>query len=106
MPEIEIDIRGVSKSFGNKQVLSDINLSIYAGDTVAIVGGSGCGKTVLMNLILGQYLVDDGEIHVIDHELNPPQLTELSKIDGFEIDKMHTHWGVVFQKNALFSGTV
>jgi phospholipid/cholesterol/gamma-HCH transport system ATP-binding protein len=103
---IEIDIRHACKSFGDRQILHDVNLSIYAGDTIAIVGGSGCGKTVLLNLILGQYPADEGEILIIDHDIPNSTLTELSKIDGFEIDNMHKHWGVVFQKNALFSGSV
>jgi phospholipid/cholesterol/gamma-HCH transport system ATP-binding protein len=106
MPPVEIQLRDICKSFAEKIILKNINLSIYAGDTVAIVGGSGCGKTVLMNLILGQYLADSGEILVIDHDNTSNALCELSQIDEFEIDDLHKHWGVVFQKNALFSGTV
>lgn len=106
MPPVEIQFKHVRKSFGDKVILKDINLSIYAGDTIAIVGGSGCGKTVLMNLILGQYPADSGEIFVVDHENSTNSLCELSQIDEFEIDNLHKHWGVVFQKNALFSGTV
>lgn len=107
MPEkIEIQVVNLCKSFNDNPVLNGVDLSIHEGDTVAIVGGSGCGKTVLMNLILGQLKPDEGEIYVIDHDKTDLPFCRLSEIDEFERDNLHKHWGVVFQRNALFSGTV
>ena len=107
MPEkTEIQTINLHKSFNDNKVLSGVDLSIYEGDTVAIVGGSGCGKTVLMNLILGQVKPDKGEIFVIDHDKVDQPFCNLAEIDEFEKDNLHKHWGVVFQRNALFSGTV
>jgi phospholipid/cholesterol/gamma-HCH transport system ATP-binding protein len=73
---------------------------------VAIVGGSGCGKSVLLNTILGQYAPDKGRILVLDRSRKNGKLKDLSKYNNYEIDNIHKHWGVVFQRNALFSGTV
>ena len=107
MPDnIEIQTVGLHKSFSDNLVLNGVDLSIHEGDTVAIVGGSGCGKTVLMNLILGQLKPDSGEIFVIDHDKPDLPFCKLSEIDEFDLDNLHKHWGVVFQRNALFSGTV
>lgn len=102
----EIKTIGLHKAFNDNQVLKGVDVSIYEGDTVAIVGGSGCGKTVLMNLVLGQLRPDKGEIFVIDHDKPERPFVNLDEIDEFERDNLHKHWGVVFQRNALFSGTV
>jgi len=57
-----VSIDSVGKSFGDKQVLSDINLSIASGQFVAIVGRSGCGKSTLLRLLAGLEEVSSGEI--------------------------------------------
>ncbi|MGE0486248.1 MAG: ABC transporter ATP-binding protein [Gammaproteobacteria bacterium] len=103
---VEIEIHDLHKSFGDKAVLRGVSLSIRAGDTVAIVGGSGCGKTVLLNHVLGQLQPDRGYVAVVDHDDPSAPLRRLTDIGELEIDRIHGHWGVVFQKNALFSGTV
>jgi len=88
-------------------VLRGIDLNFYCGEFVAIVGGSGCGKTVLLNHILGLEKPDQGRVLVVDHEQKHAPLVDLSTFeDEVELARIHTHWGVVFQKNALFSGTV
>ncbi|MBI4005883.1 MAG: ATP-binding cassette domain-containing protein, partial [Gammaproteobacteria bacterium] len=71
-----------------------------------IIGGSGSGKSVLLNMILGQYTPDKGRILVFDRSRKNGRLKDLSKFNEFDIDDLHKHWGVVFQTNALFSGTV
>ncbi len=102
----EISIAALCKSFDENAVLTGIDLEIRTGEIVAIVGGSGCGKTVLLNTILGQYPSDTGTIRVLDRDQTPPVLRSLADFDELEIDNIHKHWGVVFQKNALFSGSV
>ena len=104
--KVEIRTVDLHKGFNDNQVLKGVDVSINEGDTVAIVGGSGCGKTVLMNLILGQLKPDRGEIFVIDHGRAERPFVNLAEVDEFERDDLHKHWGVVFQRNALFSGTV
>ncbi len=103
---VEIDVEGLAKSFGERQVLRDVDLRVCRGDVVAIVGGSGCGKTVLLNHILGQLEPDSGRVRVADYTQTGTPLVDLATLDGHKLDAIHTHWGVVFQRNALFSGSV
>lgn len=104
--KVEIKIQDLHKSFGSNEVLRGIDLEFSTGEITAIVGGSGCGKTVLLNTILGQYSADRGSIKVLDRSASPPALKDLSDFGEMEIDDIHRHWGVVFQRNALFSGSV
>ncbi|MEK7244552.1 MAG: ATP-binding cassette domain-containing protein, partial [Pseudomonadota bacterium] len=105
-PAVEIRIEGLYKAFDDHRVLGGIDLEIRSGEIVAIVGGSGCGKTVLLNHILGQLNPDRGRVFVADHSQTPPALKDIAGLDDQAISDVHTHWGVVFQRNALFSGTV
>ncbi len=57
-----IKIRGVSKSFGNNQVLDNIDLDVHKGEIFGIIGMSGAGKTTLLNLIVGFVKPEQGEI--------------------------------------------
>ncbi|MDR1488728.1 MAG: ATP-binding cassette domain-containing protein, partial [Holosporales bacterium] len=57
-----IEIENLSKSFGNKHVLKDINLKVESGESYAIIGGSGTGKSVLVKCILGLLPIDSGTI--------------------------------------------
>jgi len=104
--DIEIQINGLSKAFGPHQVLSGIDLEIPKGELVVIVGGSGCGKTVLLNHVLSQLEPDQGEVLVADHGLEGAPLVNLAKLGAVQLADLHTHWGMVFQRNALFSGSV
>ena len=56
-----LTIRGIQKSFGERQVLRDIDLSIPAGQFVAVVGRSGCGKSTLLRLLAGLDAPTGGE---------------------------------------------
>lgn len=104
--DIEICIDGLYKSFGKNPVLQGIDLEIKTGEIIAIVGGSGCGKTVLLNSLLSQYPIEQGTISVRDRSKKPWSLRSLDDFNELEIDDIHKHWGVVFQRNALFSGSV
>jgi len=87
-------------------VLRGIDLEIRSGEIVAVVGGSGCGKTVLLNHILGLLEPDSGRVLVADHDQPGAPLADLAALGEEGTNRLHTHWGVVFQRNALFSGTV
>ena len=102
----EIRVEGLHKAFEGNRVLCGIDLTIYRGDFVAIVGGSGCGKTVLLNHMLGLLTPDRGKVLVSNYGKENAPLISLDDASQTEIDQIHTHWGVVFQGNALFSGTV
>ena len=84
-----LDIRHVSKSYGNVAVLHDIDLSIEAGEFLVLVGPSGCGKSTLLNLVAGLDALEAGEI----------------RIDGVDVSE-HTpaerNIAMVFQSYALY----
>ena len=102
----EIQIENLHKYFVDNKVLQGVDLAFKGGELIAIVGTSGCGKTVLLNTILGQYAPDDGVIRILDRSRQKWKLKNLADFSEFEIDDIHKHWGVVFQRNALFSGSV
>jgi phospholipid/cholesterol/gamma-HCH transport system ATP-binding protein len=103
---VEIRVEDLHKSFGNNHVLRGINLEVRSGEMVAIVGGSGSGKTVLLRHFLGDFTPDRGHIWIADHEAPGAPLVELANLNEQGMDHLRRHWAVVFQGNALFPGTV
>ena len=89
-----IEVKNIFKSFGNSEVLKDINSVFHRGKTNLIIGQSGSGKTVLLKCLLGLYDVDSGDI-VYDGISSK----EMSKNDKLEISRQ---MGMVFQGSALF----
>lgn len=79
----------------NKKILKDITFEANVGDTIAIVGPTGSGKTTIINLINRFYDVDEGEILIDGHNVN-----DIKK------DNLRSKIGVVLQDTNLFSGTV
>lgn len=89
-----VEVRNLSVRFGSQLVLRDINLKIPAGQTVALLGESGCGKTVLLKSIIGLVQPSQGQVlfdNVDVHRLNERQLSQL-----------RLRFGFVFQYAALF----
>ena len=84
-----IEVKGVSKFFGEKTALDNINLSIKKGEFVTILGPSGCGKTTLLRLIAGFQTASEGVIRIAGEEITqtPPHKRPVN---------------TVFQKYALF----
>jgi len=103
---LEIHVESLRKSFGAVSVLQGVNLSVGRGEMIAIVGGSGCGKTVLLEQMIGQMRPDQGRVLLADHESPDSPLVDLSQLDTVGLDRLRTHWAVVFQRNGLLSGTV
>ena len=89
-----IRLQGVSVRFGPQAVLRDINLGVGRRETVCIIGESGCGKTVLLKLIVGLLKPTDGA--VLFEEISLNKLTEK------ELTRMRLRVGFLFQQAALF----
>ena len=75
---VSIAIESVSKSFGNKLVLNQLNLRIESGQIYGFIGPSGAGKTTLVKMIVGMDTADTGTIHVLDKKM--PNLDLLQEI--------------------------
>ncbi|HEY9639590.1 MAG TPA: ATP-binding cassette domain-containing protein, partial [Coleofasciculaceae cyanobacterium] len=92
MAEPLIELRGVSKSFGNTVVLDQIDLTIYRGEALAIIGPSGTGKSTILRIIAGLLEPDAGEIYI-----------QGQRREGLVEDiKEPLGIGMVFQNAALF----
>jgi ATP-binding cassette subfamily F protein 3 len=57
-----VSLKGISKSFGEKPLYRDVNLSVFRGERVAVIGPNGCGKTTLLRMVAGETEPDRGEI--------------------------------------------
>jgi len=89
-----IEIKNLSKSFHNHEVLNQLNLNIQTGETMVVIGRSGVGKTVLLKNIIGLLKPDSGEV-LIDGQ-------DITKLEGKELDKIRLKFGMLFQGSALF----
>ena len=89
-----IRIENLHKHFGENYVLRGVNLEIYDGETVTIIGGSGCGKTVLLKHIVGLLKPDIGKIYVDD--------VEITSLPEKELNEIQKKFGYLFQSGALF----
>lgn len=89
-----ISARNLYKSFGGKSVLEDVSLDIYEGETLAVIGRSGSGKSVFMKHLIGLLKPDQGEV-LIDG-------TNIHTLSYNELREVRRQFGVLFQGGALF----
>src|SRR4051812_11863551 len=94
---VEVRVGNLHKTFGKNHVLRGVNLEIARGEMVAIVGSSGCGKTVLLKHMIGHLQPDEGRVLVADHELPGAPLMDLAALGPAEMDQLRRNWAVVFQ---------
>lgn len=90
-----ISCRGVVKRFDGRAVLNGINLDVYEGETMVIMGGSGSGKSTLLRLIIGSFRPDEGRISLLGKDLG--SLAER------ELNEVRKKFGILFQSGALFN---
>jgi phospholipid/cholesterol/gamma-HCH transport system ATP-binding protein len=92
--EVKICIRNLHKRFGKKQVLNGVDLDLYKGESLVVIGGSGTGKSVLIKCIQGLLNPDEGSICIDGVEI----VGEKHNV----IEEMHSKMGMLFQGGALF----
>jgi len=90
-----IRIKGLRTQFGKSIIHDDLDLAVVRGEVMAIVGGSGAGKSVLLNTIIGLNRQTAGTIEVFGQDT--------SKTGASAMQRLKTRWGVLFQGGALFS---
>ena len=90
----KIRIRGLRKSFGEKQVLDGVDLDVPASTSVVVIGGSGSGKSVLLKCVLGLLEPDDGSIEIDGQDL--------LRMDARSREVARARIGMLFQNSALF----
>jgi phospholipid/cholesterol/gamma-HCH transport system ATP-binding protein len=93
--EALIRVRGLAKRFGTHQIWDGLNLDVYRGEILAVVGGSGQGKSVLLRVITGLVKPDQGQVELFGK--NAATLSDEERV------AIETRWGILFQDGALFS---
>lgn len=89
-----IEIKNLHKSFNDNKVLQGVNLEIDTGETIVIIGRSGCGKSVLIKHIVGLLYPDEGYVKVEGHRVD--EMTQA------ELYTLRRKFGFLFQASALF----
>ena len=98
VPNGDIDFDHVNFAYkhgSGKYALADIDLHIKSGETIGVIGGTGAGKSSLVNLICRLYDVNEGSVKVGDIDVR-----------DYDMDSLRNQVAVVLQKNTLFSGTI
>ncbi|MDD1977451.1 ABC transporter ATP-binding protein [Pseudomonas tussilaginis] len=93
--ETVIEARGICNRFGTQSVHEQLDLDLYRGEILAVVGGSGSGKSVLLRSIVGLRRPNEGQVKVFGQDL-----TDVSDEQRSQVER---RFGVLFQKGALFS---
>ncbi len=91
-----IEVRHLVNRFGDQLVHDDLELTIFEGEILGIVGGSGTGKSVLLRTILGLHVPSAGVVSVFGQDI--------ARRDSGRLGICQQQWGVLFQGGALFSG--
>jgi len=90
-----IEVKGLVSRYGEHVIHDDLNLRVKRGEVLGVVGGSGAGKTVLLNTLIGLKIPDGGVIKIFGQDLD--------HASNAKWDAIERSWGVLFQRGALFS---
>jgi len=90
-----IEVKGLISAFGDRVIHKDLDLTVRSGEVLGVVGGSGAGKSVLLNTIIGLKRPEGGTVKVFGQDLN--------RLGEHQMELIEQRWGVLFQNGALFS---
>ncbi|MFN3522710.1 MAG: ABC transporter ATP-binding protein [Phenylobacterium sp.] len=90
-----VEVSGLRSQFGEHVVHDDLSLTVRRGEVLGVVGGSGSGKSVLLNTIIGLKTPDAGTVRVLGYDVQTSTRKRWSRVER--------RWGVLFQNGALFS---
>jgi phospholipid/cholesterol/gamma-HCH transport system ATP-binding protein len=90
-----LEVRNLVKCFGNRAVLDGINFSVKKGETLVIMGGSGCGKSTMLKHLIGFYMPNEGEVLYKGRNL--------ADLNRDETEDYRKKFGILFQSGALFN---
>ena len=100
-----IHISGLHKSFGKNHVLRGVNLNVAKGENLVVLGRSGTGKSVLIKIICGMLVQDEGRVSVLGHEvseLTKKQLNQLRQRVGFSFQGSALYDSMTVRENLQF----
>jgi len=92
---VMISVRGLVKRFDGRAVLAGVDLDIYAGEIMVVMGGSGCGKSTFLRCLIGSYAIDEGCVSMFGKNL--------TDLDEGGMDEVRKRFGILFQSSALFN---
>ena len=90
-----IEVRDLVKRFGDQTVLDGVNLEVFPGETVVVMGGSGSGKSTLLRLMIGSLVPDAGHVQLFGRTLG--------ELDEDGLNELRKRFGILFQSGALFN---
>ncbi|HEX4181784.1 MAG TPA: ATP-binding cassette domain-containing protein, partial [Caulobacteraceae bacterium] len=90
-----IEVKGLVSAFGDHVIHDGLNLTVRRGEVLGVVGGSGSGKSVLLNTLIGLKTPEAGVVKIFGQDLN--------RATTAKWDAIERSWGVLFQQGALFS---
>ncbi len=94
-PEVILSVRGIHNAFGRQVVHRGVDLDVYRGEVLGVIGGSGAGKSVLLRSILGLKRPDAGRVEMFGFDI--------THLDAERMKAFERRYGLLFQDGALFS---
>ena len=92
--QVVITIKGLEKSFGKREVLKGLDLDVFKGENVVVLGRSASGKSVLIKIIAGLMFADKGQVNVLGEDV--------AKLKMKDLDELRLKIGFSFQGSALY----
>ncbi|MCP4066707.1 MAG: ABC transporter ATP-binding protein [Phycisphaeraceae bacterium] len=92
--EVIIEVRDLKKVFGTQTVLDGLTMDIHRGETLVVMGGSGCGKSTFLRMLIGSFPPTEGTISMFGHRID--------QLDEAGMNEVRSNFGILFQSGALF----